>query len=332
MENGTVELTSEMIDETRGGTFLKSSRVNIRKKENGIERVLERLEELKIGALIVIGGEDTLSNALLLDGIPQILISKTIDNDVGRIENQDTSAYDIINYFTLGFPTALRKIKSFVSVEEGVRTTAYSHERIIVVESMGMHTGWLALASCLGEPDFIIIPEFPLQYERFLSSVIDRYSERKNLVVTVAEGARWEDGSYISGDDSEKDEFDHPRFMGSAQTLCSRLKEDLTQHLDTRNVNFVNPSYLYRSGAPCDLDLMWGKELGRKAVEVINDGLNETVLLSIQRENGDFCLESFHLNNINKIDDIHRFVTESFYNSSTFSATDLAEDYFRLFV
>ena len=328
-ENGSIKLRSNMIDENRGGTFLKSSRFNLRKDEKNLAKALDKLKRLAIQRLIVIGGEDTLSNALLLHKFPQILISKTIDNDVGLIEQDKEGTLKIMNYFTLGFPTALRKIVSFVSPDQGLRTTAYSHERIIVVESMGMHAGWLALASSLGKPDFIILPEFPLAYERFLSLVIERYSKEKHLIVVVAEGAKWEDGTYISGDSAEMDDFGHPRFRGAAEKLCQRMKKDLSRFFDTRNVNFVNPSYLYRSGAPCDLDKTWGKKLGQKAVDLFLEKADGSFFLAVQRENEKFHIEPYPVGNVHQIDDLHRFVTKPFYTPSRFCATGSALEYFR---
>ncbi|MDR3611416.1 MAG: 6-phosphofructokinase, partial [Ignavibacteriaceae bacterium] len=142
LDGNYVKLSDARFGSRIGGTILKSSRVNLHKIDEPEKKITENLEKHKIDGLIVIGGEDTLSNSLLLRNIPQVLISKTIDNDVGINNNKG-----IVNYFTLGYPTAAEKISSFVSLSEGLRTTAYSHERIIIVESMGMHAGWLALGS-----------------------------------------------------------------------------------------------------------------------------------------------------------------------------------------
>src|SRR4030042_583303 len=279
-ENSTVPLKPDGIDEHRGGSILKSSRTNLETIENGTERASRKLKELGIETLIVVGGEDTLSNVLLMRDIPQIFISKTIDNDVGVIEEKKNKEYRIVNYFTLGYPTAVRKMVSYVGWEEGLRTTACSHERIIFVESMGMHAGWLALSSVLGEPDFIIVPEFPLAYGPFLEAVRRRYQDQKHVIAVVSEGSRWEDGTYISVDTSEKDNFGHPKFRGAAEKLCLRMKKDLSRFFDGGNVNFVNPSYLYRSGSPCELDYAWAMRLGKKAVEMIAGGLTESQFLS----------------------------------------------------
>ena len=197
------------------------------------------------------------------------MISKTIDNDVGRIDREgDIGPGSFFNYFTLGFPTAADKVASFVSWQEGLRTTAYSHERIMVVESMGMHAGWLALASGMGRPDFIVIPEFPVSYEKLLGKIIDRYEKQRHVIVVVAAGARWDDGSYIRAEKDELEDFDHPRF-GAAAAVVGRLKKDLKGRFDTRNINAVNPSYLYRSGAPNAVDKRAATALGEKAVRIL---------------------------------------------------------------
>ena len=154
----------------------------------------------------MIGGDDTLSNAYGIESNICICVSKTIDKDVGSIEVENNSI-QIDNYFTLGYPTAANQIARFASIEEGLGTTAYSHERIMVLESMGMHAGWLAMASAAGNPDFIIIPEFPLKYSEFLKKLKDQYSKDKNSIIVIAEGAKFSDGRYIKQDYSETDDF-----------------------------------------------------------------------------------------------------------------------------
>jgi 6-phosphofructokinase len=322
-----VELSKINIDPMIGGTILKSSRVNLEKVSGALEKAKENFKNLNLEGLIVLGGEDTLSNSFFLPDIPQVLISKTIDNDVGIIRFDGNNPAEIINHFTLGFPTAARKISSFVSLKEGLRTTAYSHERIIVVESMGMHAGWLALASSMGHPDFIIIPEFPLEYNRFLEMVLQRYREKRNLIIVVAEGAKFADGSHISADENEKDDFGHPRFKGSAETLAKKLKQDLKKFFDTRNVNAVNPSYLYRSGTPCDLDMKWADKLGKKAIKLITGGPKETSFLTIQKEDRGFSIVPYPLSEWNGIEEFHRFVDRGFYDPDSYSVTEEGRRY-----
>jgi 6-phosphofructokinase 1 len=333
LERNFLDLSKQRFDPAIGGTFLKSSRININKVENGGKQVVKNLEKLGISGLIVVGGEDTLSNYFSIISFPQVLISKTIDNDVGSIKdgfNREEFVPDkIINFFTLGFPTAAEKIISFVSLREGLRTTAYSHERIIVVESMGMHTGWLALSSGLGYPDFIIIPEFPLDYERFLEDVLKAYSRQKHLIIVVAEGAKWADGSYIHAEKDESEDFSHPRFGGAANTLKTQLKRDLAKYLNPRNINAVNPSYLYRAGAPNALDQYWGQKLGEKAVRLLAEGIKETRFLAIQWDEGRFTIKDFPLSQFKSINELHRFVDDRLYDAGVFHITESGKKYMK---
>ena len=329
LETDYIDLSKVTLNPATGGTILKSSRVNINKIEKGPEIVLDNLKRNNISGLIVIGGEDTLSNSFLIKSFPQTLISKTIDNDVGKFEfsNQKLMSENILNYFTLGFPTAATKIASFVSLKEGLRTTAYSHERIIIVESMGMHTGWLALSSSMGFPDFIVIPEFPLNYEFFLEKVIKRYASQKHLIIVVAEGAKWKNGSFLYTEKDELENFDHPRFGGSALALKTRLRKDLAKYFNKRNINSVNPSYLYRSGEPNELDRFWAQRLGEAAIKFLAQGINESIFLAIQKDSSGFKIKDIPLSKFNSIDELHRFVDERFYNPQEFKITEIGKKY-----
>lgn len=329
LENRTVPLQAVNIDPRIGGTVLKSSRVNLVKIPGAAEQVRINFNKRGLQGLVVVGGEDTLSNSLLVKDIPQVLISKTIDNDVGIIpkDAKGIKLEKIVNYFTLGYPTAARLISRIVSQQYGVRTTAYSHERIMIVESMGMHAGWLALASTMGDPDFIVIPEFPLDYEIFKEAVARKFDEQRHVVAVIAEGAKWKDGSFIAADEHEKDSFGHPRFKGSAAVLAERLKRDLKNRFNTRNVNSINPSYLYRSGEPESLDLRFGKKLGSKAVELLTKGSQDQVFLTLKKSAASFELKPFLLSEIQSIESLHRFVDETLYSDQEFCATDAAKRY-----
>lgn len=309
-----------------GGTCLKASRINLRSIENGPEIVLRNLKRTGVDGLIVIGGEDTLSNALFIKTFPKVLISKTIDNDVGNYNNGQ-----FLNSFTLGYPTAAEKISSFISMQEGMRTTAYSHERIIVVESMGMHAGWLALSSSQGNPDFIIIPEFPLDYDEFKELVAKRFLEQRHLIIVVSEGARWRDGSWISADETEKDSFGHPRFRGTAEVLAKKLKTYLKKYFDTRNVNSVNPSYLYRSGRPNKLDMSTATKLGCFAVQHLVNS-KETVFLYTKLIDSQVDIGNYSFNLITDIESFHRFVDNTLYDSASLNVTPMGKSYFDSYI
>lgn len=321
-----LDLNKQIINPEIGGTFLKSSRINLKKIKNGPEIALKNLKKNGVDGLIVIGGEDTLSNALYIKKFPKVLISKTIDNDVGLYKDGF-----FLNSFTLGYPTAASKIAAFVSMQEGLRTTGYSHERIIVVESMGMHAGWMALASSQGSPDFIIIPEFPLDYTHFKELVVNRYLEERNVIIVISEGAKWLDGSWISADENEMDCFGHPRFLGTAEVLAKHLKKDLKPIFDTRNVNFVNPSYLYRCGKPNDLDLLTAEKMGSVAVNHLSNS-NETVFLYTENSNTEFIIKKFKFNSLDNIESFHRYVDNTLYNKNILHVTDSGGKYFNTLV
>ncbi len=326
-----VDLSSVAIDPAIGGTVLKSSRLNIETVADGPARVLENLQKNGVSGLIVVGGEDTLSTAFLFRSLPQVLIAKTIDNDVGQWTRAtaESAPPAVMNYFTLGFPTAAEKISSYVSLKEGLRTTAYSHERIIIVESMGMHVGWLALASALGHPDFIIIPEFPLDYEPFLDQILKKFTRQKHLLVVVAEGARWSGGAFIHAEKDDLEAYGHPRFGGAARALQERMKKDLAGHFPARNVNAVNPSYLYRSGGPNALDDRWARKLGQRAVQLLAARTEGPVFLSVEKGQDGFFIQDHPLSKFSAIGDLHRSVDARLYDPAEFRATEAGLDYLR---
>jgi len=331
LKNNYTVLNRVTLNPAIGGTILKSSRMNIARIEGGPQNILGNLKKNKITGLINIGGEDTLSNSFLIEPFPQVLIAKTIDNDVGKIDDakKEFDIRAITNYFTLGYPTAAEKISSFVSQKEGLRTTAYSHERIIIVEAMGMHSGWLALSSAMGHPDLIIIPEFPLRYDFFLEKAKTLYEKQGHVIVVIAEGAKWEDGSFIYAEKDEIEEFGHPRFGGSANALKNLLKKDLAGFCDTRNVNAMNPSYLYRSGAPNGLDELWAKKQGERAVRLLARGKNDSVFLSIQKDESGFNIKEISLSNFKSIKEMHRFVDRRFYDPVEFKITEAGKRYLK---
>src|SRR5947209_13471644 len=147
----TIESTRGILP--RGGTILGSSRTNVYKRENGVERVKETLADNMVDGLIAIGGEDTLGAARKLndDGVKVIGVPKTIDNDLASTD------------VTFGFDTALHIASEAI---DRLHTTAESHHRILVVEVMGRTAGWIALhAGIAGGADVILIPEQPFDID-----------------------------------------------------------------------------------------------------------------------------------------------------------------------
>ena len=186
----------------RGGTILGSSRTNPFKAENGVRRIKENLAKYEVDALIAIGGEDTLGVAARLTdeyGIPCVGVPKTIDNDL--------SATD----YTFGFDTAVGIATEAI---DRLHTTAESHMRVLVVEVMGRHAGWIALHSGLaGGANVILIPEQRFDVDQVCAWVTSRFKASYAPIVVVAEGAMPKDGEMVLKDGSQ-DSFGHVRLSG----------------------------------------------------------------------------------------------------------------------
>src|SRR5881227_1105470 len=196
----------------RGGTILGTTRTNPFKVDGGVEKVLASFEREGFDALVAIGGEDTLGVAARLHAerdFPVVGVPKTIDNDL--------SATD----YTFGFDTAV-----FIATEaiDRLHTTAESHNRVMVVEVMGRHTGWIAVMSGIaGGADVILIPEQPITVEQACREIQHRHERGKDFsIVVVSEGYEltYESGeSRLVAQEPDTDEFGHIRLGGVGHAL-----------------------------------------------------------------------------------------------------------------
>ena len=253
--SGTGLLTQELVRtwDRYGGTMLGTSRTNpYNPKNDQSKTVLANIEKLGLEAIVAIGGEDTLGVAskLARDGFNTIGIPKTIDKDLPGTD------------YTLGFETALNVITEEV---DRLRTTAGSHRRIFVVETMGRHAGWLALEGGESSGAFIIlIPEYDFSIDK-VNELIQRElgkGSRYNIVV-VAEGAKPAGGaeSVVRGG---VDSFGHKALGGIAESVAGAINRALG--VDTRSIVL---SHLQRGGAPCAFDRRMGRYFGIAAVDLI---------------------------------------------------------------
>ncbi|HEY31482.1 MAG TPA: ATP-dependent 6-phosphofructokinase [Dehalococcoidia bacterium] len=239
-----------------GGTNLGTSRTNPYDPNNDCSRrVIRNIESLGIEALVVIGGEDTLGVAHKLSqvGINIVGIPKTIDKDLPGTD------------YTLGFETALDVI---VEAVDRLRTTAGSHERIFVVETMGRHSGWLALEGGESCGAFLIlIPEYDFSIEKVNELLIEgrRHGARYEIIVT-AEGAKPIGGTEIARDE-KIDGFGHKTLGGIGEFLAWEIRSGTG--LETRSIVL---SHLQRGGAPCAYDRRMGRYFGIAAVDLIVGG------------------------------------------------------------
>jgi ATP-dependent phosphofructokinase / diphosphate-dependent phosphofructokinase len=253
-EELTIESTRGILP--RGGTILGTSRTNPFKREGGPEQIRENMESLHLDGLIVIGGEDTLGAANRLHaehGLNVLGVPKTIDNDIG--------ATDV----TFGFDTALQVATEAI---DRLHTTAESHHRVMVVEVMGRHAGWIALYSGIaGGGDVILIPEQPFDIEHVCRLIGRRHSRgRVFSIVVVAEGATPKEGT-MEITDGDRDEFGHVRLGGIGHRL-EREIEDRTG-FETRATVL---GHIQRGGTPTAYDRVLATRFGIAAIDAAHDG------------------------------------------------------------
>jgi len=256
IEGETVDLT---IDSTRGllhrgGTILGTSRTNPYKTEGGAEQVKKTLEAERIDALIAIGGEDTLGVAAKLsaDGVAVVGVPKTIDNDL--------SATD----FTFGFDTAVQIATDAI---DRLHTTAESHDRVMVVEVMGRHAGWIAAYSGLaGGADVILVPEFEFDIEEVCERIQRRHRRSNFSIIVIAEGAQPKAGT-LTLQSGEVDDFGHVRLGGIGNVLAEEI-ESRTGY-ETR-VTILG--HVLRGGTPTAYDRVLATRFGIAAIDAVDEG------------------------------------------------------------
>ena len=244
----------------RGGTILGTSRTNPYKLDGGVERVLSTFGEQELDALVAIGGEDTLGVAGRLyeeHQFPVVGVPKTIDNDL--------SATD----YTFGFDTAV-----WIATEaiDRLHTTAESHNRVMVVEVMGRHTGWIAVMSGIaGGADMILIPEQPLTVERACTELKRRHERGKDFsIVVVSEGYEL---TYDSGErrtvtqEAETDQFGHVRLGGVGEALARDIEERTGYETRVTVLGHVQ-----RGGSPTPRDRILATRFGLKAADLVDAG------------------------------------------------------------
>ncbi|MEV0281045.1 6-phosphofructokinase [Streptomyces sp. NPDC050610] len=239
----------------RGGTVLGSSRTNPLKVENGIRRIKENLVKHEVDALIAIGGEDTLGVAARLSdeyGVACVGVPKTIDNDL--------SATD----YTFGFDTAVNIATEAI---DRLHTTAESHMRVLVVEVMGRHAGWIALHSGLaGGANVILIPEQRFDVDQVCSWVTSRFKASYAPIVVVAEGAMPKDGDMVLKDQTQ-DSFGHVRLSGVGEWLAKEVERRTGKEARTTVLGHVQ-----RGGTPSAFDRWLATRFGLHAIEAVRDG------------------------------------------------------------
>jgi len=239
-----------------GGTNLGTSRFNpFNPKDNRSAQLIDNLKLLNIDCLVAIGGEDTLGVAHQLStmGIKVVGIPKTIDKD---LEGTD---------YTLGFESAVQVITEEI---DRLRTTAGSHRRIFVVETMGRNAGWLALEGGESSGAYIIlIPEYGFEIDRLNELLLEgRTQGARYDIVVVSEGAKPKGGKEFVRKQGQ-DSFGHVSLGGVGEFLANEIERGTG--LETRSISL---SHLQRGGTPCAYDRRMGRYFGIAAVDLIVKG------------------------------------------------------------
>jgi phosphofructokinase-like protein len=239
----------------RGGTILGTSRTNPYKIDGAVERVLQNIRDRELDAVVAIGGEDTLGVAALLyreHRVPVVGVPKTIDNDLSGTD------------YTFGFDTAVTIATEAI---DRLHTTAESHNRVMVVEVMGRHAGWIAVMSGIaGGADAILIPEQPVDFDQVAEALRKRHARGKNFSIIVVS-----EGTELAGltDDGEVDAFGHV-------TLSKRGVGDTVAHELEQRTGFETRvtvlGHIQRGGSPTARDRVLATRYGLKAAELALSG------------------------------------------------------------
>jgi 6-phosphofructokinase 1 len=325
------------LDPTIGGTLLGASRDYVDADDKvGVAQIADRLKRLQIEGLICVGGDGTLNGMqALCDSLPTVLAPKTIDNDLGlnyrnepdewirlpegshdpgaiekggylykRIASRTRFDLDqMVNYVTPGFATAV-----FVSASgvQRVRTTAESHRRIAIVEVMGRHSGYLALGAAYGQPDILLVPEHRLNIEMLVERIREIYDLQKHCVIVCGEGIVDEKGKELGAEHASTDPAGNLILSGAAEALRAVLIKHLgDEYFTTKRRNESARAAIFtrklghtqRGGRPVLFDRFYAAQLGGHAVDMLLDGMmNSVSILQYTREKG------FHLGEVNAND------------------------------
>jgi 6-phosphofructokinase 1 len=238
----------------RGGTILGSSRTNPIKIDRGIERIQENLKKLEVDALVAIGGEDTLGVATRLHehDVKVIGVPKTIDNDLNATD------------YTFGFDTAVNIATEAI---DRLHTTAESHRRVLIVEVMGRHAGWIAIHSGMaGGANVILIPEQDFDIEQVCAWVDSRFRTNYAPIIVVAEGAIPLAGQMVTKDQT-LDAFGHVKLSGIGDWLAAEIEKRTGHEARTTVLGHVQ-----RGGTPTAFDRWLATRFGFHAIDAVNAG------------------------------------------------------------
>ncbi|MEZ6124865.1 MAG: 6-phosphofructokinase [Planctomycetaceae bacterium] len=347
------------LDPCMGGTLIGSSRTYIDPESPLMATVQRNYERLKLDGLICIGGDGTINGMQALTEFTQcVLAPKTIDNDLGLnylnepsdwVRDTKVGSYDathptarstidledMINYATPGYATAVFVVAQSV---QRLRTTAESHRRVAIVEVMGRQSGYIALGAAYSQPDLILIPEVPVDYDELEASIRHIYELQQHVVVVIGEGVRTKDGAELGATAASYDPAGNVLYNGAADALAQQMlkriepdffrkfrpNEPADSAFFTRKIGHTQ-----RGGRPIRFDRFHASQLGGKAVELLSNGANNAIAtLQYTHKNG-FEVSSILANKLrNQTGEIHpRCVHPTMYDAHRMQPSDFGERY-----
>ena len=349
------------LDATQGGTIIGASRDYVDPEDREqLDRIIGRLNHLKVDGLICIGGDGTLNGLQpIAEQMPAVLAPKTIDNDLGlnyvseaqewvRKEQADGTVdysrsrtrteFDLeymVNYVTPGYATAVFDVAMGIN---RVRTTAESHRRIAIVEVMGRDSGYIALGASYGQPDFILIPEAPVDADLLVEQAKELYELQKNVVIVCGEGISDESGEQLGAHQESPDPSGNVLLSGAAEAVRRILIERIGDRyfVDRRRGESADAAiftrkvgHSQRGGRPILFDRFHAAQLGGRAVDVLLEGQNNAIAtLNWNRDDG-FYVDSLDANMLrDPWGHIHaRLVHPSFYDTDRMRPSRMGVEY-----
>lgn len=255
IDNDFIKLGVEDVKEIigKGGTILGTSRMNPLKKESDTESLRSNFHKLKLDCIVAIGGEETLvvANHLNKTGIPCVGIPKTMDNDLNCMD------------YTFGFDTS---VTVAVDAAERLIDTGRSHNRIMILEVMGYHSGWVALFTGIASgADWILVPEEKADIEKMSLHLKSMYEKKKFAFIVISEGVELPDIQKVKEEvNAFGDNIHRKRDVGEA--LAELVRQKLG--IETRVVAI---GHIQRGGSPTLFDRILGTRVGVKAAELVNE-------------------------------------------------------------
>jgi ATP-dependent phosphofructokinase / diphosphate-dependent phosphofructokinase len=282
-------LTDDIVNKAgrTGGTFLHTSRTrpshmskdsvpgHLKSTYNAeyndiTPEIIKNLEWLGVNYLIPIGGDDTLSYGVHLykKGVNVVAIPKTMDNDVPGTD------------YCIGFSTCISRT---IQMTNSLRTSAGSHERLLVLEVFGRYAGFTAMLPTLaGAANRCVIPEYEFEIDQLTKLLVDDRNKNpsKYSVVLVSEGAMFKGGQMIFAD-SEKDAYGHAKLGGIGDMVSAKLKELSPKYNHGKTINVINQKlgYLVRGGDPDALDSIVPMAYGNLALDLVLKGVHGRIVV-----------------------------------------------------